>query len=147
MELSSRKRSDNANGNDDDEKQKDDYYTELKSEETQSKMELFRPRSKWVWSQMNYDKANGLSDDDIIHRLQNNEYGFNHVMFAKLKKSQQEQDDYISNPPEVEEGVVECHKCGSRRVFSVSIQTRAPDEPMSTKAHCMQCKYKWVQNS
>lgn len=103
-------------------------------------MESSRSRSNWK----SFLLSTGSSEDE--KRLRNNDV-FNHTMFDKLRKARQEQDDYISNPPEVEEGVVECHRCGSRRVFSVSIQTRAPDEPMSTKAHCLECKNKWVQNS
>lgn len=112
------------------------------------KMESNGPKTRWASFLMDDDKSKGLSDDEIQERLNSGYYNaFNQPMYSKLKRAQQEQDDYISNPPEVEEGVVECHKCGSRRVFSFSIQTRAPDEPMSTKAHCMECKSKWVQNS
>ena len=110
-------------------------------------MDSCRPTTRWMLAQIKDDKKRGISDNEILKRVNSNGYIFNHTMFDKLRKAQQEQDDYISHPPEVEEGVVECHRCGSRRVFSVSIQTRAPDEPMSTKAHCIECKNKWVQNS
>lgn len=72
--------------------------------------------------------------------------GFQNKMFDNLVRIRREQDEYISNPYEVEEGVVECIKCKSKKVYSVSVQTRAADEPMSTRAICTNCKYKWTQN-
>jgi DNA-directed RNA polymerase subunit M/transcription elongation factor TFIIS len=75
-----------------------------------------------------------------------NRLGWNHRCFQKHKKIQQEQDDYILNPFEVEEGVVQCPKCKSFKVFSVAVQTRSADEPTTTMAQCTQCKYKWSQN-
>lgn len=73
-------------------------------------------------------------------------YGFNHPIFDQLRKRQMEQDDYISNPYEVEEGLITCGKCNSKRVYSVSVQTRAADEPMSTRAFCVACRHQWTQN-
>ena len=54
-----------------------------------------------------------------------------------------EQDNFIVNPFEVEDGVLEC-KCGSKRVYSYAKQTRGGDEMTTTFAECMQCKKKWV---
>ena len=62
--------------------------------------------------------------------------------YASLLRVQNEQNDFIENPFEVEEGVIEC-KCGSKRVFSYSKQTRGADEPMTTFAQCMSCKKSW----
>jgi len=103
-------------------------------------------KSRWIWAQILSDLKNGLTDDEVLEKYNSDGYGFNHQDFASLKKQQQEQDDYISNPPEVEEGVVECNSCGSKKVYSVSIQTRASDEPMSTKAYCTICRNRWTQN-
>lgn len=111
-------------------------------------MSLFRTavKSRWIIAQMNDDYENGMTDEQITERYKNNGYGFNHPSFAELKRKTQEQDEYISNPPDVEEGVVECKKCGSKKVYSVSVQTRAADEPMSTRAFCVVCKARWTQN-
>lgn len=104
--------------------------------------------SRWIVSQIQSDFDSGMDIKDIINRLENNGYGFNHPVFASIKKRTQEQDDYISDPPDVVEGVVECYKCGSKKVYSFSVQTRAADEPMSTRAFCTnpKCKNKWTQN-
>jgi DNA-directed RNA polymerase subunit M/transcription elongation factor TFIIS len=101
--------------------------------------------SKWVSTQMYADWNDGMTVEQISERFDNNGYGFNHPSFTELKRKMEEQDEYISNPPDVVEGVVEC-KCGSKKVYSVSVQTRASDEPMSTQAFCTSCKARWIQN-
>jgi DNA-directed RNA polymerase subunit M/transcription elongation factor TFIIS len=105
---------------------------------------------KWILEQVVKDlkgKPDNVSDTDfILPRLAENLYGFNHPSFAVLKNRQREQDDYISTPYEVEEGVIQCGKCSSFRVFSSSVQTRAADEPMTTVAYCVKCKNRWTQN-
>lgn len=102
--------------------------------------------SRWVWAQVQHDINQGVPEETILSNIANDCYGFNYVDFTLLKKKQEEQDLYISTPIEVEEGVVQCLKCGSKKVYSVSIQTRAADEPMSTRAYCTGCKAAWTQN-
>ena len=86
-----------------------------------------------------------LADKDaefIINRLNKNQTGWNHSSFDRMKMKQDEQDDFIKNPFEVEEGVLEC-MCGSKRVYSYQKQTRGSDEPSTTFAECVACKKKW----
>ena len=51
--------------------------------------------------------------------------------------------DYITKPLEVEEGVLTCKRCESKRVFSYSKQTRGCDESSTTFAQCAKCGAKW----
>jgi DNA-directed RNA polymerase subunit M/transcription elongation factor TFIIS len=102
--------------------------------------------SRWVTAQIRHDLESSVPQSEVRRRLAANEYGFNHISFNKLNRQQAEQDDYICNPYEVEEGVIQCKQCGSYRVYSVSVQTRACDEPTSVHAVCTQCKKKWTQN-
>lgn len=102
--------------------------------------------SQWAWAQIQHDMNRNVPENTILSNIENNCYGFNYVDFALLKKKQEEQDRYISTPIEVEEGVVQCLKCKSKKVYSVSVQTRASDEPMSTRAYCTECKSTWTQN-
>jgi DNA-directed RNA polymerase subunit M/transcription elongation factor TFIIS len=101
----------------------------------------------WLLSQVQDDLV-GENDPKVIEAyienvIKKNKLGWAHESFSKLKQSQNEQDDYILNPFEAVEGVVECNKCGSSKVYSVSVQTRAADEPMTTMAQCTICKSKW----
>ena len=107
---------------------------------------LAMENGEWILSQMNDDLKTMSLDCFVTDLLNKNLIAWNHPSFTKYRNREKEQDDFVLNPFEVEEGVVTCYKCGSRRVFSTTIQTRAADEPMTTVAHCMQCKTKWSQN-
>jgi len=108
---------------------------------------------EWLLSQVYDDLADERSREDpqviesyIEDVIKQGKLGWEHASFSSIKHSQQEQDDYILNPFEAAEGVVECKKCGSSKVYSVSVQTRAADEPMTTVAQCTVCKTKWSYN-
>lgn len=117
---------------------------------------------EWIKSQVFYDIYNTVEDlkeecDDkkeyenvkqkyITSVIEKRLLGWNHEDFKKHRVKQQEHDDYLLNPFEVEEGVVQCPRCQSFKVYSYSIQLRAADEPMTTMAECTQCKLKWSQN-
>ena len=101
----------------------------------------------WILAQATDDLETMTKDEYIDQRLQKGLYGWKHPMFEVYSRKQQEQDDYILNPFEVEEGVIDCVACGSKKVISATIQTRAADEPMTTVAQCTKCKTKWSQNN
>lgn len=105
---------------------------------------------EWLLSQVYDDLANEEDpqaiDTYIEDVIKQGKLGWEHASFCNIKQNQQEQDGYILNPFEAEEGVVECKKCGSSKVYSVSVQTRAADEPMTTMAQCTVCKTKWSYN-
>lgn len=69
--------------------------------------------------------------------------GWYHPSFDETKFKLEEQDNFIMNPFEVAEGVLEC-RCGSKRVFSFQRQLRGSDEPMTTFAECVSCHSKWT---
>lgn len=89
------------------------------------------------------DVLNGMKLTDIMSNLKNDRIGWMHGSFKTEQDLIDEQDDFIENPFEIEEGVIEC-RCGSKRVFSFSKQTRSADEPMTTYAECVQCGSKWT---
>ena len=79
--------------------------------------------------------------EDLLKNIKQKKIGWNHSSFDFARSQMEEQDDFIENPFEVEEGVIDC-KCGSKRVFSFSKQSRSADEPMTTYAQCVQCNAK-----
>jgi DNA-directed RNA polymerase subunit M/transcription elongation factor TFIIS len=79
---------------------------------------------------------------EILSSIKNGRINWNHHTFDDAIAYIEEQDDFIEHPFQVEEGVLEC-KCGSRKVFSFSKQTRSADEPMTTYAECVSCNRKW----
>ena len=68
--------------------------------------------------------------------------GFNADCFSEVRQSINEQHNFIENPFEVEEGVLEC-KCGSRKTISFSKQIRCGDEGTTVFAKCVTCGATW----
>lgn len=74
-----------------------------------------------------------------------------HSTWEEMAIGIQEQNEFITNPFEVEEGVFECRAidpitgkiCGSKRVFSYTKQDRSCDEGTSVYCQCTKCKAKW----
>jgi DNA-directed RNA polymerase subunit M/transcription elongation factor TFIIS len=103
---------------------------------------------EWIRSQVKQDMATGkwTEQEYIDQILIRGKIGWKHRIFKHLLKSRKEQDDYILNPFEAEEGVVQCFKCKSYKVLSVAVQTRAADEATTTLSQCTQCDNKWSHN-
>ena len=68
-----------------------------------------------------------------------------HPVFRKIKKQIETEDYFISNPLEIEKGVLIC-KCGSQKTISFQRQTRSADEGFTTFAQCIECGTRWRQN-
>jgi len=88
------------------------------------------------------DVMNKKKLEELLKNIKQKQIGWNHASFDFARAQMEEQDDFIENPFEVEEGVIDC-KCGSKRVFSYSKQSRSADEPMTTYAQCVKCNSKW----
>ena len=87
-----------------------------------------------------------LIDEDLskrIKRIQDGEFGWNHPELKDDVLDVDEMRDYIKTPLEVEEGVITCKKCNSKRVFSYQKQTRGCDESSTTFARCAKCGQQW----
>ena len=80
----------------------------------------------------------------IFNELQLGKFSFECLEFDEIRKEQKKQDDFIANPFEVSEGVLEC-KCGSNKTISYPLQTRSGDEKTSIYVCCVKCGKKWVE--
>jgi len=89
------------------------------------------------------DINSNIKLNTILSNVKNGKLDWKFDYLKDYIYEEQEQDNFIIKPFEVEEGVLEC-KCGSKRVYSYAKQTRGGDESTSTFAECMQCKKKWV---
>ena len=90
------------------------------------------------------DILKGTKLKNIVVNIKKRKVMWNHSVFTDIKNQIDEHDEFIINPFEVEEGVTECGKCGSGRVFTYQKQTRGSDEPMTTFAKCVKCKANWT---
>ena len=109
------------------------YVYEKSKTESEYKRNLYQA----IGDIINKKKLKHILDD-----VKQNRIGWQHPSFDFAKSQIDEQDDFIQNPFQVEEGVIDC-RCGSKRVFSYSKQSRSADEPMTTYAHCVECNSKW----
>ena len=127
-----------------------DAYTKIIDSLLEQLSSKMQEDKMWLWSFVHDalgEEENPRAIETYIENvIKQGKIGWNHDSFISAKQSQQDQDDYTLNPFEAEEGVVECKKCGSSKVYSVSVQTRAADEPMTTMAQCTICKTKWSYN-
>lgn len=80
---------------------------------------------------------------EIVSDIKQNKYGWNHKSLETYRNREYEQDCFIVQPFEIIEGIVDC-KCGSKRVYSYSKQTRSGDESITTFNECLICKNKWI---
>ena len=113
-------------------------------EEYGDNTEKYEKNYKRILYQIVGDIINKVEVKDIISNLKMGNICWDHNAFKNIKQQIQEQDDFIINPFEVEEGVTECKKCGSKRVFTFSKQCRSSDEPSTTFAKCIKCKANWT---
>jgi hypothetical protein len=112
---------------------------------SRNKNELARLYKQYIF-QVIGDVINKKQIKYILGTIQKHNIGWDHSNFESAKSWIKEHDDFIVNPFEVEEGVLEC-RCGSKRVFSYSKQVRSGDESTTVFAQCMACDSKWVVSS
>lgn len=81
----------------------------------------------------------------IAQNIKKGNIGFDHESYDDIRLIIKEQDDYLICPFEVEEGVMECNKCGSNRVITFSKQTRGGDEGTTVFCTCSnpKCGNRW----
>lgn len=81
----------------------------------------------------------------IAKNIKDYKIGLDHHSYDEMRLRLKEQDDYIIKPFEVEEGVMECNKCGNKRVITYSKQTRGGDEATSVFCTCTnpKCGNRW----
>ena len=89
------------------------------------------------------DIENKKSLRKILSKLKKGKVLFQRDEFIDIKNLLDEQDEFIVNPFEIEEGVLQCNKCDSKKTFSYTLQTRSSDEATTVFACCAQCGAKW----
>ena len=81
--------------------------------------------------------------EDLFQSIKMKQFGYHHSNFEKIKKCLEEEQNFIENPPVVEEGVIECGKCKSKRTFSFNKQTRSGDEAVTVFVRCADCGHQF----
>ena len=87
-------------------------------------------------------EVSGKNHRDIFSDIKNNRIGWNSHFYDEYRKTQQEQDEFLDKPMDLEEGVNLC-KCGSRKTFSYTKQIRRADEGTTVFCLCSVCGNRW----
>lgn len=87
--------------------------------------------------------------EDVVVALKNDGLLWMNSSFDKERKKVKEENDFNVCPYHISEGVLKCGKCGCKKIFSFSKQTRSMDEPMTVFALCSnkECNNKWCEGS
>lgn len=83
----------------------------------------------------------------VIVYLKNDQLMWSNPTFDFEKMRMNEEDEFRACPYELSEGVLTCGKCGSKKIYSFSKQTRSMDEPMTVFGLCSKCGHKWCEGS
>lgn len=83
---------------------------------------------------------------NILKTLKDKQVCLSSIRFNTIYEEIREKDNFLDNPFTVEEGVMECNKCGSKRTLSYSKQVRRSDEGFTTFCMCSHCGAKWRIN-
>ena len=85
----------------------------------------------------------GNSLQDVLDTIKQGNVLWDDTSMSEYKHKLEEQDNFLENPFEIEDGVIECNKCGSKRTYSYTKQTRSGDEATTVFSVCAECGAKW----
>lgn len=88
------------------------------------------------------DIKSGMLLKDLVKTIESKKVLWSHDSLKSYIYEENEQNNFIITPFQIEEGIAEC-KCGSKRVFSYQKQSRSCDEPSTSYFECVACKKKW----
>ena len=85
----------------------------------------------------------GIPLKDVLQTIKTGKVSWDCDEMEEYKHKLQEQDEFLEKPFEIEDGVIECNKCGSKRTYSYTKQTRSGDEATTVFSVCAKCGAKW----
>lgn len=96
-----------------------------------------------------YDTIGELLSCNNIEKKLRDIYDLRIFWFNDMYKEFRDLEFNIDFPPkiDIEEGVLQCIKCGSKKTISFQRQTRSADEGMTTYAQCVECNNRWKNNN
>ena len=80
---------------------------------------------------------------DIWENVLNKKIDWFNVTFEPFQQKIDEYDLFLEKPFEIEDGVIECNRCGSKQTYSYTKQTRSGDEATTVFSVCAKCNAKW----
>ena len=87
--------------------------------------------------------SNSTKTNHFFERMKTKQFLFDHSKYNDIRHNLEEQQRFIDNPPVMEDGVIECYKCKSKKTYSYAKQTRASDEGTSVFVRCAECQHQF----
>ena len=81
--------------------------------------------------------------EDLFQFVRQKKIGYFHSEFDTIRQEIEEEENFIMCPPVIDEGVIECRRCKSRRTFSFNKQTRSSDEAVTVFVRCVNCGHQF----
>lgn len=81
--------------------------------------------------------------EDLFQFVRQKKFGYFHSEFDIIRQEIEEEENFIMCPPVIDEGVIECRRCKSRRTFSFNKQTRSSDEAVTVFVRCVNCGHQF----
>jgi DNA-directed RNA polymerase subunit M/transcription elongation factor TFIIS len=81
--------------------------------------------------------------EKALNMLKEKQYLFQHHVYDDIRLRVKEQEEFLENPTQVEDGVIQCNRCKSHKTFSYAKQTRGSDEGTTVFVRCSQCHHQF----
>jgi len=81
--------------------------------------------------------------EDFFLFVKQKKIGYHHHDFDLIRQEIDEEENFIMCPPVIDEGVIECKRCKSKRTFSFNRQTRSSDEAVTVFVRCVNCGHQF----
>jgi DNA-directed RNA polymerase subunit M/transcription elongation factor TFIIS len=77
----------------------------------------------------------------VFRDLRAGRHGSRHTRFEYISRIFEEEENFLCNPPDIDEGVIACSKCGSNKTYSFTKQVRRADESATVFVTCSKCRH------
>ena len=92
--------------------------------------------------------ADAASADDaasasvrVFRDLRAGRHGCRHTRFEYIRRIFEEEENFLCHPPDIDEGVIACSRCGSNKTYSFTKQVRRADESATVFVRCSKCRH------
>lgn len=100
-------------------------------------------KSRFLLYEIIVDYSHHHSVSLLIDHICQKHLLWSHPNLRAVRDMFHEQDEFVEKPPEIDEGVIQCKRCRSKRTFSFSKQTRRGDESTTVFVRCSQCYHQF----
>ena len=80
-----------------------------------------------------------MNEENFTGNFKDRNFLFDHSAFDPIRYLLQEENKFIDDPPSINEGLMPCRFCKSKKTISFEKQTRSSDEAATLFINCLEC--------